>query len=191
MTRHNHRNCFVTVHYERTQNKLRHMDLRWKRAGRETRKKRCEREKERRERENEFVESVWLLKRRRTVPRVARGPRSRYAHVIKRIKGTPRPSGSPVHPQKPGAQRYGEPWLTFRHSLRAPFIRHSFASTRITCTPARASSCVCAWADEIADQQTERARLIDYFANNPSQDHPSSLSRDPRNCASYRLIFNL
>lgn len=144
MTRHNHRNCLVTVHYERTQNKLRHMDLRWKRAGREMRKKRCEREKERRERENEFVDSVWLLKRRRTVPRVARGPRSRYAHVIKRIKGTPRPSGSPVHPRKPGAQRYGEPWLTFRHSLRAPFIRHSFASTRITCTPARASSCVCA-----------------------------------------------
>lgn len=139
MTRRNHRNCLVTAQYERTQNKLRHMDLSWKRAGRKMGKENArEKEKERIRRQ------CMTLKRRRTVPRVARGPRSRYAHVIKRIKGTPRPSGPPVRPRKPGAQRYGEPWLTFRHSLRAPFIRHSFASTRITCTPARASSRVCA-----------------------------------------------
>lgn len=33
MTRRNRRNCLVTVRRERAQNKLRHMDLRWKRAG--------------------------------------------------------------------------------------------------------------------------------------------------------------
>lgn len=151
------------------------------------------------------------LKSRRAVRRVARNPRSRYAHVIKRIKGAPPatiPPQPPVHPRKPGALRYGEPWLTFRHSLRAPFIRHSFASTRITSAAARVGVRACARgpaksrisrpnerASEWVNERTsDRQRPIDYcerlslpetsvcVGHCPVYANPSSVS-----C---RLVFN-
>lgn len=179
------RNCLVTVHYERAQNKLRHMDLRWKRAGREMEKK-----KDAKEREIEIVSGVRLERDAEScLAEQDRNPRSRYAHVIKRIKGTPGPPAPSSLGTPPKTRCATIWWAVINFSSFAPRPIHSpFIRVRTDYEHARAyGPCACAWVGEIADQQTERPaqhclasaytdRLVDYLAN--VREIVRALSRD-------------